>query len=152
MTAKDAMALAALIREEDLLPKPSPVLCLRTSEAATEQTLFRLKAAKNIKLILLVTAIFSYEPVLKQLKEINELSLEEDIVRRQKTKDLLCPEYQLCNEIRGTICSPGSCYSKDLQQTLRLRRSTQKKVIYSSPPQGGAILVARLDSCLLQNG
>lgn len=124
MTDEDVMALATLIREEDLLSKNPPVLCLQISEAATEQTLLRLKAAKNIKLILLGTAVFSYEPVLKQLKEIKELSLEEDILRWEKDKELPRPTYQLSDEIRGIISSLGSCYSKDLQQALRLRRST----------------------------
>ena len=125
MTDENILALATLIREEDLLSKNPPILCLQISEAATEQTLLRLKTAKNIKIILLGTAVFSYEPVLKQLKEIKELSLEEDILRWRKGKDLLCSAYQLSDEIRGIISSLGSCHSKDLQQALRLRRSTR---------------------------
>ena len=125
MTDENILALATLIREEDLLSKNPPILCLQISEATTEQTLSRLKAAKNIKIILLGTAVFSYEPVLKQLKEIKELSLEEDILRWGKGKDLPCSTYQLSDEIRGTISSLDSCYSKDLQQALRLRRSTR---------------------------
>jgi hypothetical protein len=125
MTDEDVMALATLIREEDLLSNNPPVLCLQISEAATEQTLLRLKAAKNIKIIQLGTAVFSYEPVLKQLKEIKELSLEEDILRWEKDKGLPCPAYQLSDEIHGIISSLGSCYSKDLQQALHLRCSTR---------------------------
>ena len=125
MTDEDVTTLATLIREEDLLTKNPPVLCLQISETATEQTLLRLKAARNIKIILLGTAVFSYEPVLKQLKEIKEISLEEDLLCWEKDKDLPCPAYQLSDEIRGIISSLGSCYSKDLQQALRLRRSTR---------------------------
>lgn len=125
MTDEDVVALATLIRDEDLLSKIPPVLCLQLSEAATEQALLRLKAARNIKLIQLGTAVFAYEPVLKQLKEIKELSLEQDILRWEKGKDLPCPAYQLSDEIRGIMSSLGSGYSKDLQQALRLRRSTR---------------------------
>ena len=125
MTDEEILALATLIREEDLLSKNPPILCLQISEATTEQTLLRLKAAKNIKIILLGTAVFSYEPVLKQLKEIKELSLEEDILRWEKDKGLSCSAYRLSDEIHSIISGLGSCHSIDLQEALGLRRSTR---------------------------
>ena len=125
MTDESVIALATLIREEDLLSRNPPVLCLQLSEGNTEQTLLRLKTAQNIKIILLGTAVFSYEPVLKRLKEIKELSLEEDILRWKKEKDLSCSAYHLSDGIRGIIYSLDTCCSIDLQHTLGLRRSTK---------------------------
>jgi hypothetical protein len=125
MTDEEVIGLATLIREEDLLAKIPPVLCLQISEGATEKTLLRLQTAKKIRLVQLNTAVFSYEPVLKQLKEIKELSLEEDILHWGKDKDLLCPEYQLSSNILGVVSSLKNDFSKDLQQILNLPNPTR---------------------------
>jgi hypothetical protein len=125
MTEEEVIGLATLIREEDLLAKIPPVLCLQISEGDTEKTLLRLKTAKNIRLVQLNTAVFSYEPVLKQLKEIKELSLEEDILRWQKDKDLLCPGHRLSNDILGIVSRLKDDFSNDLRPVLDLPRPTK---------------------------
>lgn len=125
MTDQEVIGLATLIREDDLLAKNPPVLCLQISEGATEKTLLRLKLAKNIKLVQLGTALFSYEPVLNQLKEIKELSLEDDILHWEKNKDLPCPGYQLSADILDIISNLEKDFSKSLQKVLRLTRPTR---------------------------
>ena len=88
---QEVVALATLIREEDLLAQNPPILCLQLSGGATEKALLRMKTAKNLRLVQLNTAVFSYEPVLQQLKEIKELSLEDDILHWKQGKDLAPP-------------------------------------------------------------
>jgi hypothetical protein len=53
---------------------------LQISEAATQKALLRLKTTKNIKVAQLSIAVFVYKLILKQLQEIKELSLEDDIL------------------------------------------------------------------------
>jgi hypothetical protein len=125
MTDQEVIGLATVIREEDLLAQIPPVLCLRISDGATEKTLLRLKNAKTIRLVQLNTALFSYEPVLKQLKDIKELSLEDDILHWEKKKTLQSPAYHLSNEILSLLSSIERDFSRDLQKGLSLRHPTQ---------------------------
>lgn len=125
MTDQEVIGLATLIREEELLARNPPVLCLRISEGATEKTLLRLKMAKTIRLVQLNTALFSYEPVLKQLKDIKELSLEEDILHWEKKKELQSPGYRLSKQIRDTLSSLEGDFSRDLQTGLGLPHPTR---------------------------
>lgn len=122
---QDVVALATVIREEDLLTKDPPILCLQLSEAATENALLRTKTAKNIKLIQLNTALFAYEPVLRQLKEIKELSLEPDILHWKPGKDLQLPSYRLADGMLDIIAGLEKDPAKDLQRVLRLPRPTK---------------------------
>ena len=125
MADQNIVALATVIREDDLLAKIPPILCLQLSEASAEHALLRTKTAKNTKLVQLNTAIFAYEPVLKQLKEIKELSLESDILHWEPGKDLPTPSYDLASGMLDIIASLEKDSSKDLQRVLRLPRSTK---------------------------
>jgi hypothetical protein len=73
----------------------------------------------------LSTAVFAYEPVLRQLQEIKELSLEDDILHWKQGKDLPCPSYQLSRRMRSTITSLENDYAMDLQGVLSLLRPTR---------------------------
>ena len=125
MADADVVALATVIRDEDLLAKIPPILCLQLSEAATENALLRAKTAKNIKLVQLNTALFSYEPVLRQLQEIKELSLEPDILHWYPGKDLSPPSYKLAGGMLDIIAGLEKDPAKDLQCVLRLPRPTK---------------------------
>jgi len=125
MTDQEVVALATLIREEDLLAQIPPILCLQLSDAATGKALLRIKTARNIRLVQLSTAVFAYEPVLQQLKEIKELSLENDILHWKQGKALPHPSYKLSNDILNTIAELEKDFSMDLQQVLRLRGPTR---------------------------
>lgn len=119
------MAMATLIRDEDLLVQSPSVFCLQLSEAVSEKVLIKIKAAKNIGLIQLNTAVFAYEPVLNQLKNIREISLEDIILYREAGKKQLPPvSYKLSTEMSMFIKSLQADHSKDLQKVLRLPKST----------------------------
>jgi hypothetical protein len=125
MADQEVVALTTVLRDEDLLARIPPVICLQLSNAAIENALLRTKTAKNIKLVQLSTAVFAYEPVLMQLKEIKELSLEDDILHWEKGKDLLPPSYGLDTGMLGIIAALEQNPTKDLQRVLRLPDSTK---------------------------
>jgi hypothetical protein len=114
------IALATVLRDEDLLAQIPPL-----SEAATENSLLKSKTAKNIKLVQLSTAVFAYEPVLRQLKEIKELSMEDEILHWERSKDLQQPSYQLAKDMLDIITGLEINHTRDLQRVLRLPRSTK---------------------------
>lgn len=125
MVDQEVTALATVIREEGLLAQVPPIICLQVSETATQKALLKLKTAKNIKVVQLSTSVFAYEPVLRQLQEIKELSLEDDILHWKQGKDLPCPSYQLSRMMRSTIASLENDYAMDLQGVLSLPRPTR---------------------------
>lgn len=125
MAGQEVIALASLMRDEDLLAEWPPIICLQLSEAATEKALFRLRTANNVKVVQLNTAVFSYEPVLRQLKEIKELSLEESILHWQSGKNLQTPLYQLSGTLSRIIARLQEDFATDLRYLLGLRRSTK---------------------------
>ncbi|KAI0030555.1 P-loop containing nucleoside triphosphate hydrolase protein [Vararia minispora EC-137] len=76
----EAVALATIHRDEDLLSRPKPIVVLQfDSENATRDVLVRFKAAKNTKLIQVDTPVFAYEPVLKSLQSMPLPSLSPDL-------------------------------------------------------------------------
>ncbi|KAG6844632.1 hypothetical protein H0H87_005289, partial [Tephrocybe sp. NHM501043] len=75
------VAFPTLNREEELLAKKPPVLVLQIDgEAAVNRTLLRIKGGRNIKLIQIDTAIFSYEPILKGLQQLSSLELAPELM------------------------------------------------------------------------
>jgi hypothetical protein len=72
----EVVTLGTLIREEDLLATKPPILCLQIPGANSDRALRYIKGAKVVKLVQLSTALFSFAPILKQLKEIKELPFE----------------------------------------------------------------------------
>ncbi|KAH7014058.1 P-loop containing nucleoside triphosphate hydrolase protein [Macrophomina phaseolina] len=121
----DVVMLGTLVREEGLLAQKPPVLCLQIPEAAMEKALTRSKIAKNIKLVQLSTAMFAYEPVLRQLKEIRELPLGEEILRWERGKRLVTPGYQLTGEMVQFAEILEKTPSHDLSGVLQLSHRTR---------------------------
>jgi hypothetical protein len=126
LTADDeVVALGTLIREEDLLAQNPPVLCLQIPEKAMEKSLPRIKTAKNVKLLQLSTAFFAYEPILKQLKEIKELSLEQEILLWEPGKSLPRPNYRFTSNMVNLMDTLGKDPSRDLSHVLQLPYPTK---------------------------
>jgi hypothetical protein len=121
----DVITLGMLIRDDDLLAKRPPVLCLQIPDAVVEKTLRRLKTADNIKLVQLSTALFSYEPILRQLKQIKELSLEEEILRWEKGRTLNSPNYNVAPDLANLITDIEEGGTPDLKDVLRLPSQTK---------------------------
>ncbi|PVI03012.1 P-loop containing nucleoside triphosphate hydrolase protein [Periconia macrospinosa] len=116
----EVVTLGTLIREEDLLVMSPPILCLQIPVANSERALRCIKGAKVVKLVQLGTAIFSYAPVLKQLKEIKELPFEDEILRWNAKSEPKPPSYQLSPDITSLVGDLLRNPSIDIQDALQL--------------------------------
>lgn len=114
------VTLGTVIREEDLLVKKPPVLCLHIPAKELERALRCLTSAKNVKLIQLNTAAFAYVPILKQLQEIKEISVEDEILRWKSGTLLRAPDYRLSPEMMRVLSQLMIDPSHDLCDALRL--------------------------------
>lgn len=78
---EEILAFPTINRDEELLAKEPPVIVLQfDGRRSISKTLLKLKTAKNIKLVQIDTAIFSYEPVLTALQQIRDLPLSREIL------------------------------------------------------------------------
>jgi hypothetical protein len=116
----EVITLGTLIREEDLLVLQPPVICVQIPGADSHRVLRCIKGAKVVKLIQLSTAVFSYAPILKQLKEIKEMPFEHEILRWTANSRPEGPLYQpsplLMDLIQKMLRNP----SLDIQDALKL--------------------------------
>ena len=118
----EVVGLATLVRDEDMLVMVPAVLCVELSHAAVPLAFLRMKTARQITLVQLNTAVFAYEPVLRQLQEIKELSLEDEILHWKPGNPLLSPTYELSGGIRDAISKLEKDPSYNLDRILGLRR------------------------------
>ncbi|TGJ78341.1 hypothetical protein E0Z10_g10423 [Xylaria hypoxylon] len=120
----EVVTLGTLVREEDLLAMQPPVLCLQIPGANSDRALRSIKGAKAVKLVQLNTALFSYTPILKQLREIKELPFEDEFLRWNAESKSQPPGYALSPIIRTLLGDLLSNHSRDVQDALRLPSST----------------------------
>lgn len=124
------VTLGTIVREEDLLAKQPPILCLHIPGKELERALRCLVGAESIKLVQLNTAVFAYVPVLKQLQEIKDISVEDEILHWKPGKALRSADYilspEMCRELsKLELYKDTSNTSYDLRDTLRLTRPTK---------------------------
>lgn len=130
VTDGNEVTLGTIIREEDLLVKNPPVLCLQIPGNELERALRCLLRAESIKVVQLNTAVFAYLPILKQLQEIKDISVEHEILRWETGKPLRPVDYSLSPEMSSELYKLGmhkviSKTSDDLRDILRLKGPTK---------------------------
>jgi hypothetical protein len=78
----DPAALVTIRRDEDLLSQHQPSICvvLTGKTDYTNRALLQLRMGKQVQLIQLNTAVFAYEPVLRQLQATKQMNLQDEIV------------------------------------------------------------------------
>ena len=77
----EVCGFASIDRNLDLLCQEPPVACLQFTESkALEKTLVFLRSGDQVNFVLVDTPIFAYEPILNQLKAMNELPFEDVIL------------------------------------------------------------------------
>lgn len=75
------VAFASVERNEDLLAQQPSIVVLRLAEAHSLGKVLRAcKLSQDMQFVLVDTAVFAYEPVLKCLQSMSELPLEEQIL------------------------------------------------------------------------
>ena len=77
----EIVAFPTIHRDVDQLARKPPVITLHfRGMASTSKSLLKLKTARNMKLVQIDTAVFAYEPVLRGLQEIRDLSLADELL------------------------------------------------------------------------
>ncbi|KAF9264160.1 P-loop containing nucleoside triphosphate hydrolase protein [Marasmius fiardii PR-910] len=148
-------AFPTLNRDEDLLAKKPPVLVLFIDGHSTERTLTKLKDAKNIRLIVLDTAVFSYEPILKALQGTLELSLHQEFLHWREGDNLRTPLHMptaIVNLLRANPTGDLQPLLKTLksikldasQHTSLVAALTQKVSLIQGPPGTGKSFIGAL--------
>jgi hypothetical protein len=78
---EEPVAFPTINRDEDLLSSNPPIVILQfQGEAGTIKTLHKVKTAKNIKLVQIDTALFSFAPVLKALQAMQKMPLAQELL------------------------------------------------------------------------
>uniref|UniRef100_A0A0W0EUT7 AAA+ ATPase domain-containing protein n=1 Tax=Moniliophthora roreri TaxID=221103 RepID=A0A0W0EUT7_MONRR len=141
-------AYPTLNRDEDFLALNPPILILQIVDSQTEHTLSKLKVARHIRLIILETAVFSFEPILKVMQGIKELSLSPELLHwtelsRHKTPDNIPPSLiQTLREKHGSDLQSSLRTQKPIvldrsQHTSLLAALTQRVSLIQGPPRPG---------------
>ena len=105
-------------RNEDLLAHNPPFLCLQFSKGKESilKGLLSLKSAEHIQLIQLNTTVFTYEPILRQLQNMKQLSLTDEIILWKKGKSLETAnlsKMRPINHLIETLHADPSCNLQD---------------------------------------
>ncbi|KAI9755731.1 MAG: hypothetical protein M4579_004161 [Chaenotheca gracillima] len=115
-------AFPKINRNEDLLAAKPPVLVLQfEDEADNTKVLLGLKAAKQISLVQIDTAVFSYAPVLRRLQDSKELPLYENLV----SWSLSCPMPYPAGRPLGIIADLEANLGAELKDVLQTSKSVQ---------------------------
>ncbi|KAK0214970.1 P-loop containing nucleoside triphosphate hydrolase protein [Armillaria fumosa] len=116
------LAFPSVRRDEDLLAKNPPEIVLEfEGEMSTQNFLLKIKSAKEVKLIQIDVALFSYEPILTTLKRMKILPLAQELLLWKDGSELSQPSqpFALQSAIQSFERNPG----QDLQAVLSLDKS-----------------------------
>ncbi|KAL4068441.1 P-loop containing nucleoside triphosphate hydrolase protein [Scleroderma yunnanense] len=150
------LSLGIIHREEDLLAKKPPVIVLQIEgQVSISKTLLQLKVAKQVRLIQIDTAIFSFEPVLKALQKMPILPLSEEILFWENGKaigspPISVPEITLrlardpSTDIQPLLDTPKSIRLDSCQARSLLAGLNQRLSLIQGPPGTGKSFIGAL--------
>ena len=108
-------AFPSVIRDDALLAQKPPTIVLRfDDERSTVNALIRLQSTKNIRLIQIDTAVFSYEPFLTALQEKKGIPLEEEVLFFNEGMGLSRPIHY-----PSSLVTALKCQTTDLQSLFK---------------------------------
>ena len=108
-------AFPSVIRDDALLAQKPPTIVLRfDDERSTVNALIRLQSTKNIRLIQIDTAVFSYEPFLTALQEKKGIPLEEEVLFFNESMGLSRPIHY-----PSSLVTALKCQTTDLQSLFK---------------------------------
>ena len=90
LAGSDIIGFSTIVRDEDRLAKDPPEIVLQFEAKANmiENSLLKLRMKSNVVLIQMDTPVFSYEPILKCLQQINTLPLSSELLLWQEGNEL----------------------------------------------------------------
>jgi hypothetical protein len=143
---EEIVAFATINRDEDLLAQIPPCIVLQLEgEASTIRALITIKTGKNIRLLQIDTPIFSYEPVLKALRNAQVVPLSSELLFWKENGTIGRPSSQprrLIQAIREDprqnlqplLNTPQSIVLDESQGTSLVAGLTQDVSLIQGPP------------------
>lgn len=104
--------------EEELSKMPAKLIVQFQDDSNLSHAMSKLKTGQDIKVIQLDTAVFAFEPFLKQLQEMKELPLSEELLYWEEGGCLKAPSFQPTAVIEKLKERAGG----DLQNLLRTKQ------------------------------
>ncbi|KAF4460762.1 NFX1-type zinc finger-containing 1 [Fusarium albosuccineum] len=162
------VAFGSIVRDVDNLLKTPPVIGIRFTDDTSLQNalkVFQTPARERLRFLVVDTATFAYEPILKRLKGITELPLEPELIDAdQPSHDVTMPP-KLDNFLRQLRAASSNGLAVKMPTSMRLKKDitlqgaqldsfinglSQKMALIQGPPGtgksflGALILVALL--------
>lgn len=159
------IAFPTINRDDELLALDPPLVVIELDGvASTSKTLLRLKTAKNVKLLQIDTALFSYEPVLRALQETISMPLSPEILfwkqgcdiqsssSSQPTNLIQAIKTNPRQDLQALLATTKSIILDDSQAASLLSGLTQKVSLIQGPP-GTKLFLFRNHSahCIYRN-
>lgn len=105
--------------DEELSKTPAKLIVQFQDDSTLSNALSKLKSCQDIRVVQLDTAVFAFEPFLKQLQETKELPLFEELLHWKEGALLRAPSFQPTLVIEKLREKAG----RDLQNVLRTKKS-----------------------------
>ncbi|KAF2170835.1 hypothetical protein M409DRAFT_63884 [Zasmidium cellare ATCC 36951] len=119
------IAFGKVVRDEDLLCQDPPVAVIRTpGSGAMQKVVLALAMSRSVEFVLIDTAVFAYEPVLRCLQAQMELPLAEQLLAPEQ------PDIELDNQLDSesldeVIRQVESAPARDLKALLGLSKTVK---------------------------
>ncbi|KAF8523225.1 P-loop containing nucleoside triphosphate hydrolase protein [Gautieria morchelliformis] len=152
----NVVAFPTINRDEEYLSRNPPEIVIQIEgKVATIQTLLRLKNARNVKLCMINTAIFAYEPVLTALKEASSMPLELELIRwadksplhrvQSSPQDVIWAiKANPSQDLSGILKTGRPVLLDDAQTSSLLSGLTQRVSLIQGPPGTGKSFIGAL--------
>ncbi|KAG6854528.1 hypothetical protein C0991_005440 [Blastosporella zonata] len=149
---EEIVAFTTLNRDEELLAKKPPTIVLQIEgEAAVNRALLRLKSGRNIKLVQIDTAIFSFEPILKGLQQLISQELSSELLLRKEKLVKSAPLPPALETLVYTLRNHPTVDIKDLLETTKSIKldESQASSLLSGITQSVSLIQGPPGICLL---
>ena len=129
IVGKEVVAFPTINRNEDLLAKVPPEIVLQFEGGEnTTNALRKLRLGDDVTLIQIDTALFSYEPILKGLQQIETLPLSSELLLWKKGDKISLVSGQLGPKERKKTMQVVETLRRNPQTDLRSILSTTKSI------------------------
>uniref|UniRef100_D8QIN5 AAA+ ATPase domain-containing protein n=1 Tax=Schizophyllum commune (strain H4-8 / FGSC 9210) TaxID=578458 RepID=D8QIN5_SCHCM len=152
----EVVAFPLIIREEPLIARKLPQIPLQFGgETSTILALERMKSAQNISLLLIDTAVFAYEPVLRALQQMTSVPLQDELLYWDDNQPpRAAPEApaSIINALErnqqtdlGTLLGMGKSIVLDPAQAASLTSALKQRVsLIQGPPGTGKSFIGAI--------
>ena len=143
---EEITAFPIIHRDPDQLAHKPPIITLHFGDiASTSKSLLKLKSGQKVKFVQIDTATFAYEPILRGLQEIRDLSLADEILFWTPGSTSIRPphmptalikilEDDPLRDIQGILQTPKSIRLDETQMKSLLHGLKRRVSLIQGPP------------------